>query len=133
MLKKTLLTKADIILIIFLLLISIMSLWILSWDVDKAEGKRISVQIDGREVDSLELNRENVGKSFKYKSKYGSNIIHLSENGVFMERSNCPNQICIHQGEITRKGGMLVCLPNHLLIEIKSSAGKGNDIDAIIR
>ena len=133
MLKKTSLTKADIVLIIFLLLISILSLGILSWDGDKAEGKRVSVQIDGREVDSLDLSGTNIGKSFKYKSKYGSNIIHLSEDGVCMEKSDCSKQICVHQGEIRKIGSMIVCLPNHLLIEIKSSDNKAGDIDAIIR
>lgn len=133
MLKKALITKADLLLILSLLILSLLSLWILVGKEDKAGERRISVQVEGKEIDSIKLSKENIGKSFKYSTKFGNNVLHLTKEGVIMEKSDCANQICVHQGEIKRTGSVIVCLPNHFLVEIKSSEDSSDDIDAVIR
>ncbi|MBQ9943334.1 MAG: NusG domain II-containing protein [Clostridia bacterium] len=53
------------------------------------------------------------------------NVIHIGENGFFMLRSNCPNQLCIEQGEVTKdnyihrhQGHHVICLPNRVDVEL---------------
>lgn len=53
------------------------------------------------------------------------NIIHLTQNGVYMESSTCSNQDCVEQGEVTLENkdsrilsNMILCLPNEVAIEL---------------
>lgn len=53
------------------------------------------------------------------------NVIHIGDNGFFMQRSNCPNQLCIDQGEVTKdnyagrhQGNHVICLPNCVDVEL---------------
>jgi len=51
-----------------------------------------------------------------------SNLVHITENGVYMERSTCENQNCVHQGEVNDSSGELgcwiICLPNRVSVEL---------------
>lgn len=56
------------------------------------------------------------------------NEIEINSNGAFMLKSNCDNQDCLHQGEVTLDninkrimGGWIVCLPNKVSIELVGS------------
>ena len=49
----------------------------------------------------------------------GENVIVIQNQKVYMSRSNCKNQICVHTGQITKKGESIVCLPNKVIVEIK--------------
>jgi hypothetical protein len=42
-------------------------------------------------------------------------------------RADCPRQICVRAGAIRRSGQQIVCAPNHILIELETSSGKGLD------
>lgn len=53
------------------------------------------------------------------------NIIRIDNNGFFMLRSNCPNQLCIDQGEVTKDNyagrhqiNHILCLPNRVDVEL---------------
>lgn len=51
-----------------------------------------------------------------------SNLVHITQSGVYMESSSCENQNCVHQGEITDGSGELgcwiICLPNRVSVEL---------------
>lgn len=53
------------------------------------------------------------------------NIIHVTENSVSMYESNCENQDCVEQGEVTLEnkdtrilGNMIICLPNQVTLQL---------------
>lgn len=53
------------------------------------------------------------------------NKIEITENGFSMLESNCHNQYCLHQGEVTLDnmdqrlfGAWIYCLPNEVSIEL---------------
>jgi len=53
------------------------------------------------------------------------NTIEIREDGVLMRSATCPNQDCIHQGEVTLKnhttrplGNWIICLPNKVSVEL---------------
>ena len=59
------------------------------------------------------------------------NIVSIKDKKVYMEYSDCRNQICVHTGEITRPGDTIVCLPNYVIVEITGSEGGGDEDDSV--
>ncbi|MBN2038167.1 MAG: NusG domain II-containing protein [Chitinispirillaceae bacterium] len=55
----------------------------------------------------------------------------IEHGALRIDSSNCPRQICRHSAPISRPFEQIVCVPNHILIEI--SAGGREEIDAIAR
>ena len=53
------------------------------------------------------------------------NVIHITTDGVYMEKSTCDNQDCVEQGTVTLDNrtdralyNMIVCLPNQVMVEL---------------
>ena len=53
--------------------------------------------------------------------RVGKMLIEIKDRRVHVRRSDCPRQICAHEGWISQQGQTLVCVPNHVLIEIDVS------------
>ena len=52
-------------------------------------------------------------------------MVHISSEGVYMEKSTCENQDCVNQGLVTLENrdarvlyNMIVCLPNQVMLEL---------------
>ncbi len=66
--------------------------------------------------------------SFRISRQDGSeNVIHIGKNSFYMESSNCENQNCVEQGEVTLENrdrrllfNMVICLPHNLSLELKT-------------
>ncbi len=71
---------------------------------------------DGEEIARVDLNR--VTKS--YTIPLEGNTILVQPGKISMQAASCPDKLCIRQGELHRFG-RIVCLPNHVLIEMQSS------------
>ena len=63
------------------------------------------------------------------------NVISFTENGVYMAFSTCDNQLCVHQGEVTRDnfssralGTRILCLPNRVMVELELRDGAQTDM-----
>lgn len=41
------------------------------------------------------------------------------DGSIAFVHSDCPDQVCVHSGKLSREGDMAACLPNGLLIELK--------------
>lgn len=88
----------------------------------KAE-QSLTVYVDGSEYLRAPLVN---GKSIEIKQEDGCiNVIHMTEDGFYMESSTCPNQECIDQGEVnatnwkTRKLlNQIICLPNRVVVQL---------------
>lgn len=81
------------------------------------------VNTGGSAYSPIPLNGDN---SFRIAQQDGSeNVIHIGENSFFMESSNCKNQNCVGQGEVTLENresrplfNMVICLPHNLSLEL---------------
>ena len=77
----------------------------------------------GSAYSPIPLNGDN---SFRIAQQDGSeNVIHIGENSFYMESSNCKNQNCVGQGEVTLENresrplfNMVICLPHNLSLEL---------------
>ena len=71
----------------------------------------------------LPLNEDN---AFRITQPGGEeNVIHIGKNSFYMESSNCDNQNCVDQGEVTLENretrilfNMVICLPHNLSLEL---------------
>lgn len=132
MLKKFM-KKGDIVVILLIILASASLFYGFSKKLPEAMSDQyVSIQIDGKEVKKLYFTEENVGKTFPIQSEYGLNVLYMEEERCRVIEADCPDKIDVLQGWISQPGEMLVCLPHHLIIEIKSTEGV-QDIDAINR
>jgi len=61
----------------------------------------------------------------------GKTIVRIKEGRARIESSPCPNKICIHMGEFGTEGGILVCVPNEVVVRVGSDRAKG--LDAVSR
>ena len=60
------------------------------------------------------------------------NTLKLSESGVFMEASDCPDQICVHPKPVLTSGESIICLPHKLVVEIRGETGE-NGLDGMVK
>ena len=59
------------------------------------------------------------------------NTVQRIGRRVRVVKADCPDQLCVKQGWIEKAGDQLLCIPNQLLVEIRS---KGADvIDTVAR
>ena len=85
------------------------------------------VNTGGSAYSPIPLNGDN---SFRIAQQDGSeNVIHIGENSFYMESSNCKNQNCVGQGEVTLENresrplfNMVICLPHNLSLELLTRA-----------
>ena len=50
----------------------------------------------------------------------GDSYLEISDGRVRMVDSACPDKLCVRTGWISRPGESIVCLPNRVVIEVKS-------------
>jgi hypothetical protein len=50
----------------------------------------------------------------------GEMTLRVENNGIRVLHSLCPNQVCVRQGAARRAGEMLVCVPNRVVVLIRS-------------
>ena len=46
-----------------------------------------------------------------------TNTVEIKDGGATMVDAKCPDQLCMHMGTITNAYGLIVCLPNGVIIE----------------
>lgn len=114
------LTKGDKILIVFLSIFSVILAIMISSVASKASGKYISIKVDGKEIKNIQFSKDMVGKTYEIKTEFGRNVIEIGDESVRVIEADCPDKLDVKQGEITKPGQVIVCLPNRLLIEYKA-------------
>ena len=131
--KKRWTTRADRVLILLLALASTIALSILfSSRAKPTRDVFVSIQVDGKEIERYSL-VEAEGRTMRYKSAYGCNVVKIEQGGVYVLEADCPDKLCMHQGRISRPGQILVCLPNRFLVELIGGAEEASDVDAYLQ
>lgn len=86
------------------------------------------ITLDGALVQEIELDKVGASFSFTVTGASGlTNTILVEKGRIRVEEADCPDQICVDQGFISDGTVPIVCLPNHLVIEI---VGGGETFDA---
>jgi len=118
-------TLADRILFFFLIFLSIAGIFVSREAL--SQGSDVIVEVDGKPAYTLPLN---VNKLLSVGGPYGPTLVEIEKGKVRIRESHCRNQICVREGWISR--GVIVCLPNKLVIIVAgSSKYQKQGIDAI--
>ena len=123
-------TKWVIIVILTIFILSISLFFIISLNNLDQGGKYISIQIAGVEERKITFNNTSEKNEYDIKSKFGSNTIEVNKGKVRVIEASCPDKLDVKQGYIKNVGEIIVCMPNNLIIEIKSDKNI-NDIDTV--
>ena len=120
-------TKADIVLILILLIISFLPL--LSY-IDKSNGDSFTITLDNHKYGEYSLSNDT---TFAIDGNIGE-IDILVENGkVCIVETSCPKKICKKFGATSSVLKPIVCIPNKLIIEVNMNNPKEEKLDAILR
>lgn len=116
--KNNKIKKADFILLIVILFIG--GIFCL-FNMMKKPGKRVVIEIDGREQDSFYLNEDSEGleKTYKFYDDKGENTILIKDGKVSCIEADCPDKICVKHKSIDKAGESIICLPHRFVVEVK--------------
>ena len=123
-------TKGDKILISAIVVLSLLAYVIIYFSGSEDRDKYISVQFNGSEFKRLTFTSKNDSYKYKLDTDEGLNIIEVDGDKVHMTEADCPDKLCIKQGYISKVGEVLVCVPNKVVVEIKSDNSE-KELDGI--
>lgn len=123
MMKK----RRDLILIGVLILVAAVAF--LFMQVVREDGARIVVSVDGVETESFSLA---VDTTYLIETEGdGENALVIRDGKAYLESANCPDHLCVNQGEISFSGQTIVCLPHKVVISVVSGEDAG--VDAVAK
>ena len=86
------------------------------------------VSVDGNDLLTIDLSADAEPYEISLEELAGIGMtLEVREHAVRVLHSDCPDQICVHQGYISDGSQPIVCLPNRLIIQIQ---GGGDALDA---
>ncbi len=92
------------------------------------EAGTVVIERDGKEIARFPL-REDRTVRLPETAAEGYNVLEIAGGRVRVAEADCPEQICVQQGWISRFGEQIVCLPHRLVIRL---AGKDSgEMDAV--
>lgn len=91
------------------------------WFAVRPKGAQAEVYVDGVLRYSLSLERDT-----ELDILDGSMTLRVENGAVCVVRSDCSEQLCVHSAPISSEGGIIVCLPNRVVIKIT-----GREVDAV--
>jgi hypothetical protein len=114
-------TKLDLLLIGLVLFFSAFSILYVSANRIKepSQPKVAILYQENAELMELDLQKDDVKPILDGKMQ-----IEIKDGKIKVMDSDCPQSICVKMGWIEHSGQTIVCIPNHILIEIKSTGSQ---------
>ncbi|EGL38943.1 hypothetical protein HMPREF9126_0248 [Parvimonas sp. oral taxon 110 str. F0139] len=119
--------KGDIIVIFTLIVVFCLSFIYISNSFITTGDKYISVQVNGEEIKQIIFSNEK--KVYPIRTSFGLNILEVDNESVRVIEASCPDKLDVKFGKINKVGQAIICMPNRLVIQIKSR--KTNDLDVV--
>ena len=120
---KTAIKKKDWMLIVIILLAAGIAYLSHALLKDTASAV-VVVRVDGKIVGTFDLAEDK-----KVTINNGSNVFIINNGKADMIEADCPDQLCVHQRPVSGSGESIICLPNRVVLEVKSKAE--SEIDAV--
>lgn len=89
------------------------------------KGNYLYIYSAGELVKVMPLEENDVFTVY-YENHY--NIVVVKNGSAYVEKSDCPDQICVNSGKINRNGESIICLPFKMKMEVKSIKPPGGVI-----
>lgn len=122
---RKLFRPADIIPIILLLAVPL--IYFISENVAENDGAYAEISCDGEIVGTVSLGINGV---YSYP-RTGEMEFTVSDGGIWVSKSDCPDKICMDTGRLCRAGDTAVCVPNRVAVTVCGESDE--DIDGVVR
>lgn len=124
--------RNDIILISVIAIISVALL--LVWKLVYLKGQNadsdacVRVTVDGRVYGTYPLSKDD---TIEIKNVDGdvTNTLVIKDGVADVTAADCPDHLCVKQKAISKEGESIICLPNKVVVTVKSNTK--SDIDSI--
>ena len=94
-------------------------------------GDTVVIKSNGKIYEEVPLGQN---KEIPIYSENGTltNIVTIQNNEAFISYASCPGRLCAAHKPIGPGGGVIVCLPNRVSVEIKQIKTQKQIFDAVI-
>lgn len=116
-------TPADRLLFLFLMIASVVGIFISKEALPQSSN--VLIEIDGKPAYTFPLN---IDKTVSVGGPYGNTVIEIRDKKVRVREAGCPNRICVKEGWVSK--GVIVCLPNKIVVFIGGRDNNGKELDA---
>lgn len=114
-------TVADMILVAVLLVLAL-SAFIIT-ELLREDGAFVRVSVDGEVVAEYPLSEDG-----EYSLNGGTNILVIKNGEAYIGWADCPKQICVKDGSISRTGERITCLENRVIVEVIGKDGSETEV-----
>jgi len=129
--KQVMMKKNDMILIGIVLILSLIALGTIKWFQSQNDAaQQVLIKHDGVVIQAYPFT-EKTNETFLYEENGEMNRIVIKEGIVSMSEANCRDQICVKTQAISQNGGIIVCLPHKVTVEIFSADTVEDGLDSI--
>ncbi|NMB97400.1 MAG: NusG domain II-containing protein [Clostridiaceae bacterium] len=99
-----------------------------------ANASRVVISKDGEILYDINLKEVHDRTDIRNLSEYNELIV-IEDGKVRFESSDCPDQVCVRTGWISKPGQTAVCLPAGIIVKIvgENTENNSDDIDIILR
>ena len=111
-------TKTDKLIFWGVLVISSLVLLFSNVIFAKTGKKTVVIEVNGAPYATYRLEQISESKILQIPTTQGSQEIEITKEKVKMLKSTCKDGLCL--GEIENSGGMLVCLPNRIVVRMET-------------
>lgn len=115
--------RNDILFIVaLLLLIAVVALALF---LSRTTGDTVIVTVDGRSFGEYSLNED---REVEIRNGDGYNLLIIQDGKAYVKHASCPDGICSSHRPIEHDGESIICLPNKVVIEVRTRSQKQPDI-----
>ena len=119
--------KNDILLIVSILCIAAALFFGFNVSSNETVQGEVIIYKDGEKFTSVPLDAE---KTVIVEDQNGAkNVIRIENGQVQVIEASCKDQICVHMRPAKKDGQSIVCLPNKVVVEVRSN--EINEIDGV--
>ena len=116
--------KRDIILALVLVLLGIVCYGVIR--LGQKKGSQVIIYEDQKEIGRYDLNTDTTKE---IQTAKGMNILEIKNGMAYVTEADCPDQVCIRMGKISKTGETIVCLPHKLVIQVEGDVGQKSEYD----
>ena len=111
--------KRDIILAFVMILLGIVCCGVIR--LGQKKGSQVIIYEDQKEIGRYDLNTDTTKE---IQTAKGMNILEIKNGMAYVTEADCPDQVCIRMGKISKTGETIVCLPHKLVIQVEGDVGQ---------
>ena len=123
---KQFVKKADIILLVVLVVIGLLSTVYIA--ASKSGGDTVIIEQNGKLYGKYSLYQDAEVDVIATDSIRSDVHVSICGGTAKVTKSGCKNQVCVRHSEISSTGESIICLPNKVVVRIE---GKGGGYDAV--